>query len=48
MGAHPDRRLLVALQKELEQLEKRERRLKRSAEKQEPPEWKEGTGDKSA
>ena len=40
MGAHPDRRLLAALQKELEQLEKRERRLERSAEKQEPPEWK--------
>mgnify|MGYP001853665241 FL=1 len=40
MGAHPDRRLLAALQKELEQLEKRERRLERYAEKQEPPEWK--------
>lgn len=40
MGAHPDRRLLAALQKELEQLEKRERRLERSAGKQEPPEWK--------
>ena len=40
MGAHPDRRLLAALQKELEQLKKRERRLERSAGKQEPPEWK--------
>ena len=40
MGAHPDRRLLAALQKELEQLEKRERRLERSAGNQEPPEWK--------
>ena len=40
MGAYPDRRLLAALQKELEQLEKRERRLERSAGKQEPPEWK--------
>ena len=40
MGAHPDRRLLAALQKELEQLEKRERRLERTAGKQEPPEWK--------
>lgn len=40
MGSHPDRRLLAALQKELEQLEKRERRLERYAEKQEPPEWK--------
>ena len=40
MGSHPGRRLLAALQKELEQLEKQEKRLEKSVERQGLPEWK--------
>ena len=40
MEVHHNRQLLVALQKELEQLEKQERRMEKISGKQEPPEWK--------
>src|SRR5699024_3654298 len=40
MEVHRNRRLRVALQKELEQLEKQEKRMEKNFSKQEPPEWK--------
>ena len=40
MEVHRNRRLRVALQKELEQLEKQEKRMEKKFSKQEPPEWK--------
>ena len=40
MEVHRNQRLRVALQKELEQLEKQEERMEKNFSKQEPPEWK--------